>query len=303
MGGIDQEVDLGGHSAFMGSAAKRVMIDDLKVRSRRWTSSAEFTKENRTCIHSQCIGSERIRVCMPVTPTASEYSVLPDHGARHHIMQFIRTGIKRGRTKGASLVILHPQATRAIGAGTDAPRLARVPIDVHDTEGVANTMTLEDLDRDNGGVFNQVADDLAVEDLQGAVVAGVGKEGQAALVEAHGTNGLVVEAHRLVGPGGQVEIVPEQAAIVGADDEIVSAGVHVKGRDPAGAGLDDLDKFLSLQVVAANGALCGDEEERARRVEGDALCEAGEAAEGDLRQVLRQCVDGDGRLLTRGRHG
>lgn len=177
-----------------------------------------------------------------------------------------------------------------------------MPVDVHDTQLLLDLVAAEHLDGDNGGVLHEVADDLSVEDLQGAVVAGVCEEGQSA-VELYGADGLWVEAHGLVGAVGQVEVVPEQAAVVGADDEVVAARVDVHGGDPAGAGLDDLDELLALQVVAADHALGGDEEVGARRVELGCLGEAGELAEGDLAEVLGERVDDDGAALAGGGDG
>lgn len=97
--------------------------------------------------------------------------------------------------------------------------------------------------------------------------------------------------------------MPEQTAIVGADDEVVTAWVDVDGGDPAGAGLDDLDEFLALQIVAADHALGGDEEDRPGRMELRGLGEAGKAAEGDLAQVFGEGVDGDGAALAGGGDG
>lgn len=177
-----------------------------------------------------------------------------------------------------------------------------MPVHIHNTQLLFHLVAPQHLDGHNGGVLHQVADDLAVEDLQRAVVAGIGKQGQAA-VELYGTDGLWVEAHGLVGAVGQVEVVPQQAAVVGADDEVVAARVDVDGGDPARAGLDDLDELLALQVVAADHALGGDEEVRARRVELGRLGEAGQLAEGHLAEVLGERVDDDGAALAGGRDG
>ena len=74
--------------------------------------------------------------------------------------------------------------------------------------------------------------------------------------------------------------MPEQASIVGSDDEIVAAGVHVKGGDPSRAGLDNLEEFLPCEVVAADCALGRNEEDWFRGVEMGGLGEAFEFAEG-----------------------
>lgn len=177
-----------------------------------------------------------------------------------------------------------------------------MPIHVHNTELLLHLVASQHLDGDNGRVLHQVADDLAVEDLQRAVVAGVGEEGQAA-VELDRTDSLRVEAHGLVRAVGQVEVVPQQAAVVGADDEVVAARVDVHGGDPARAGLDDLEELLALEVVAADHALGSDEEVGARGVELGRLGEAGQLAEGYLAEVLGERVDDDGAALAGGRDG
>lgn len=52
-----------------------------------------------------------------------------------------------------------------------------MPVDVHDTQFADDFVALEHFDGDNGGVLHEIADNFAVEDLQGAVVAGVGEQG------------------------------------------------------------------------------------------------------------------------------
>src|SRR5690606_10930949 len=52
-----------------------------------------------------------------------------------------------------------------------------------------------------------------------------------------------------------------------------------------------------------DGALGGDKEERAGRVEVSDLGDAGQAAEGDLGEVLGEGVDGDGGALGAGGRG
>lgn len=137
--------------------------------------------------------------------------------------------------------------------------MLRVPVDVQDTQLLDHLVALEHLDGHNDGVLHDIVDDLGMEDLQGSVVAGVGKQGELAM-ELDGADGLCVEAHRLEGAGGQLKLVPQQPAVVGADDEVVAARVDVEARDPAGTRLNDLDELLALQVVAPDHALGRDEE-------------------------------------------
>ena len=74
--------------------------------------------------------------------------------------------------------------------------------------------------------------------------------------------------------------MPEQASVVGADDEIVATGVQVERGDPARAGLDDLEQLLPGEVIAADCALGRNEEDWFRGVEMGGLREAFEFAEG-----------------------
>ena len=164
-------------------------------------------------------------------------------------------------------------------------------------------MPLEHLERHDGRVLHQIAHDLAVEDLQTAVVAGVREQRVPALVVRDRPDGRRVEPQRLVRLGAQLEVVPEQALVVGADEQVVAAGVHVDAGDPLGAGLQDLDEFLLGEVVAADGVAGGDEEDGLAGVELRSLRDALQPAEGELRQVLGDGVDGDGAGLAPGGDG
>lgn len=195
-----------------------------------------------------------------------------------------------------------------------------MPINVQHAELADHLMPLQDLDWHDSRVLELVVRDPAVEDLETAVVAGVGKEGKSAPVEPHLTDRLAVKPHCLVWPVGQVEVVPQETLVVAADDQVVTAGVDVKGRDPETgqsgtyglgpgwlvgnvpfrAGLDNLDQLKFLEVIAANRPLGSHKEQRPEGVEGGRLCEARKLAERDLRQVLRQRVDGYGTALSRG---
>lgn len=105
---------------------------------------------------------------------------------------------------------LHPQATRSIGTSTDSPRLARVPVDIQDTQLASDLVALENLERHNGSIAEHISSNAAVEDLQGSIVGSIREQRVAAAgVELDGTDSLAVVAEGLVGALGEVEIVPE----------------------------------------------------------------------------------------------
>lgn len=105
---------------------------------------------------------------------------------------------------------LHPQPTSTIRTGTDTPRLSGVPVDIQDTQFAGDLVALEDLEGNDAGVAEHVTGDATVEDLKRTVVTGVGEEGIASAgVETDGPNGFAVVAEGLVGPLGQLKIVPQ----------------------------------------------------------------------------------------------
>lgn len=122
-------------------------------------------------------------------------------------------------------------------------------------------------------------------------------------------DGLAVIPQRLVGTCGKVNVVPEESAVVGANDDIVTTGssrgrrVYVERRDPAGTWLQDLDEQLSRKVVGTDGALVCDEKDWFRRVEVRCLWRSTAletSAEGILCEVLGEGVDCDGNRRWRG---
>ena len=119
---------------------------------------------------------------------------------------------------------LHPQTTRAVSTSTDTPRLPRVPVDIEDTQLAGDLVALEDLERNDAGVAEHVACDAAVEDLQGAVVTSVGEQRVAATgVEFDSTDSLAMVPQSLVRALRQIQIVPEEATVVRADNDVVTA--------------------------------------------------------------------------------
>lgn len=88
-----------------------------------------------------------------------------------------------------------------------------MPVNVHDTQLVDDLVALKHLDRNNCGVLHEIADDLAVEDLEGTVVTGIGEKWEASVI-LDSSNGLGVESHGLVGTGREIEVVPEKSSVV-----------------------------------------------------------------------------------------
>ena len=135
-----------------------------------------------------------------------------------------------------------------------------MPLNAHNTQPLPYLVSLQHLQRHNSRILHQVAHDLAVENLQRTVIRRVGKQRVPTLVVRHGSNSSLVETQCFVGLGGQVEIVPEQALGVGSHEKVVAAGMHVDAADPFGAGLQDLDEFLLVEVVGP-GCVSGGEED------------------------------------------
>jgi hypothetical protein len=88
-----------------------------------------------------------------------------------------------------------------------------MPVQIHHTQPAVNLVSSQHLQWYNGRVLHEIADNLAVEDLQTAIVTGVRKQGKTALMELHGANGLLVESQSLVGLVRELEIVPEESFI------------------------------------------------------------------------------------------
>jgi hypothetical protein len=87
---------------------------------------------------------------------------------------------------------LAPQSARAIRAGTHAPGLPWVPLNVHDTQSALDLVTLEHLQWHDGCVLHQVFYNPAMENLQAPVIASVSEERQSAMMECNSTNSLLV---------------------------------------------------------------------------------------------------------------
>jgi hypothetical protein len=92
--------------------------------------------------------------------------------------------------------------------------------------------------------------------------------------------------------------MPEETLVVGADDEVIAARVHVEGGDPAGTRLKRLDELLLGQIVCADVALCRHEKGWTEWVEFHPLDYAFGLAKRRLRVVLREFVDCYGAVLA-----
>lgn len=155
-------------------------------------------------------------------------------------------------------------------------------------------MAAQDLERDDSGVSSKVIIDLAVEDLDRSIIRGGGKQRFGAHVERDGADSALMVAESLVGLCGEVEVVPEETFVVGADDDVGAVGVDGDGGDPFGAGVEDLEEVLFGEVVDADVALGGEVEVGLDGVEFDELGEAWGFAEGELGFVRGEMVDVDG---------
>ncbi|KAK4986161.1 hypothetical protein LTR28_002028, partial [Elasticomyces elasticus] len=110
---------------------------------------------------------------------------------------------------------LTPKPTPPIRARADAPRLLRMPIQIQHAQTCSDSMALQHLERNNRRVLHSITDDLTVEDLHASVITAVGEQrhGTTVGMELHRANGLTVVAERLVRGEGEVEVMPEEAAV------------------------------------------------------------------------------------------
>ena len=94
-----------------------------------------------------------------------------------------------------------------------------------------------------------------------------------------GSDTFGVVAQRFVGCSGEVEVHPQQALIEGTDEQVIPAGVYRKRGYPSRTRHKRFQQLLFREVVDANAALCGDEEDWFGGVELGCLGEAFEATE------------------------
>ena len=142
-----------------------------------------------------------------------------------------------------------------------------------------------------------------MEHLDCSVVTRRTEQRQPTLVEMHLSNGLLMVSERAVRLCAKLEIVPQQSLIVRANNDVVTTGVDVKGRDPARTRLEGLDELLLGEIVRADVALCRHKEDGTEGMELDALDDTLRFAEGALRVVTGELMDCDGAVLAFGGDG
>lgn len=177
-----------------------------------------------------------------------------------------------------------------------------MPHDIQHAQLLHDPMAPQHLQRNHRGILQTIAHDFPVEDLQGPIVAGVGKEREFRM-EGHGPDSLGMVPERLIRRRAEIEVVPEEFLVVARDEQVVALRVQGDGGDPAGARLEFLLELLVLQVVDADALAGGEEEEGFARVEAGGLREALEAFERVLGEVFAEGVDGDGGGGGWGRRG
>lgn len=85
--------------------------------------------------------------------------------------------------------------------------------------------------------------------------------------------------------------MPEEALVVGTNEEVVTAGVNVEGGDPPGAGEEGTDLLLCREIVNSDISLSSDKEMRFERMKKSGLGETPRFAEGGLGVVFAELVD------------
>lgn len=176
------------------------------------------------------------------------------------------------------IALVAPETTDAIGTDRDDPRFPRVPLGVEDSERLGDRVTLENLERDNEGVREEVGVHGRVEDVDRAVVRSREEQGVCG-GERDGAQCTRVVSESLVRSRRKIEVVPDQPSVVGSDDQVVcfvtttersmsaralsfarfvrltSEGVDVETRDPLESRVQSLDELLLHEIVDANVSL------------------------------------------------
>ena len=71
---------------------------------------------------------------------------------------------------------LAPQPQRSVRTCRHTPRLSGMPVETHDTQPALDFVSFEHFQGYNGCVLHQVSYNLSVENLDSAVVGGIGEE-------------------------------------------------------------------------------------------------------------------------------
>jgi len=158
----------------------------------------------------------------------------------------------------------------------------------------------QDLHRHDQGVLHQIIVHGGVKDVHGPVVRPRGHE-RVGPVEGYRPHGLGMVFEGLVGERGEVQVEPDDAPVVGRDQDVVASRVDVKRADPLTPRQQLLHQDLFDQMVDSDVRLGGEEEEGFVGMEGDGLDLPVGLFEGALRLPPADLVDHH-RLAARCRH-
>ena len=95
-------------------------------------------------------------------------------------------------------------------------------------------MGLQNLDRDNKRILQEVIKHHTVEDIDSSVIT-AGSEERVLLMILNIPNSFVMVFQILVRLRSHVHVEPDNLPVVGSQDEVVTAGVARDRRDPLGA--------------------------------------------------------------------
>mmetsp|Transcript_24504 Transcript_24504/g.49110 ORF Transcript_24504/g.49110 Transcript_24504/m.49110 type:complete len:330 (+) Transcript_24504:159-1148(+) len=152
--------------------------------------------------------------------------------------------------------------------GGKEPWLRRMERHRHDAQMVLGLMALEDFEWHDQRVRHQICIHPAVVNVDGGVVCRGCKQRQPRMIRDRPHCKLVC-SHCLVGRGGQVRVKPAEAAVIGAENQVVAPWVHGNRRDPLDRRRELLGELLLEQMVNTDVSLRRNEKERLGRVEGD----------------------------------
>lgn len=111
-------------------------------------------------------------------------------------------------------------------------------------------MTTKDLDGNNEGILHEIIVNHAVEDLEGTIITGRGKERLVPMVGDR-SDSLLMISKGLVRLGGEVHIEPTSSPVICTDEDIITLRMDIHAGNPSYTRLKGLDELLLLQVVHA----------------------------------------------------
>ena len=119
----------------------------------------------------------------------------------------------------------------------------------------------------------------------------------------HSTQSFLVELQGLVRGRRKVQIKPDHATVVTADDEVIARRMDIDARQPLAAAQQLLDEFLLHEMINLDVLLGSHEEERTQWMEADRLHCSGGLGEGELGLALGQLMDANRRGASCGGQG